>query len=69
MDIDAETLFWIKKLKISRKAFTKPYIKESSSKRITYKGRFGHGTCNIIFNNRDIGEYVHMGVKMLSTSS
>ncbi|MEN9614061.1 MAG: hypothetical protein RLZZ347_368 [Candidatus Parcubacteria bacterium] len=66
MDIQKQISFWAKELSIPRRQFRKPYVKESRLSDITYKTGFGHGTCSVIIENRDIAEYVLMGVKSLS---
>lgn len=66
MDIKKEISFWTKELGISQSQFTKPYIKKSRRSDITYKTGFGHGTCSVMFGNRDVHEYVLAGVKRLS---
>lgn len=66
MNIKQETQFWADALGIPLTAFRKPYIKESfADKRINYQGRFGHGTCNLMFYNRDMYEMIMMGIKHL----
>lgn len=57
MNIDREVRFWSRELKISSEHFTKPYIKQSRLNGLTYRG-FGHGTCNIIVDSRDVSEYI-----------
>jgi len=66
MDIDKELNFWSKKINISKKQFTKPYIKTSSSLRINQKGGFGHGTCNARIYDARLSEQVLMGIKAIS---
>ncbi|XKT75194.1 MAG: hypothetical protein ACJKSS_00165 [Patescibacteria group bacterium UBA2103] len=66
MNVNKVTLFWLKELGMPISKFRKPYIKDSSfEKEKVYKGRFGWGTCNIIFDNRDIKEYISMSLKYL----
>lgn len=65
MDIRKQTLFWSHELGLPLSCFKKPYIKQSTREGIKYKGRFGQGTCNVIFENREINDYVLMGVKYL----
>lgn len=66
MDIQKETNYWSATLGIPTAAFRKPYIKKSFfNKRRNYKGRFGHGTCNLLFNNRDLYELIMMSIKYL----
>jgi len=66
MDIGKEMKYWSKILKISLKQFIRPYIKESSSKRINHKGGFGHGTCNIKINSAPLAEKVFMSIRAIS---
>lgn len=65
MKIEQETLYWSQLLQISKNNFRKPYIKESKLSDITYKSGFGHGTCNVIYGNRDINDFVLMSVKYM----
>lgn len=58
--------FWSKTLDIPTSQFRKSYIKENKyHKETPHKGRFGYGTCNVIFGNRDIKEYISMCLKYL----
>lgn len=66
MNIKKEISYWSKITKIPTDQFTKPYIKQSSSKRINHKGGFGHGTCNVRINNVFLGEKTMMGLKAIS---
>lgn len=66
MNIKQSLDFWSKELKISISQFRKPYIKKTISKSITYKNGFGKGTCCVMFDNRDLWEYVIMGIKYIS---
>jgi len=63
MDIAEYQKFWSKELGVPEPQFQKPYIKETRRQDITYKGRFGYGTCNVRCSGRDITDYVLMGVK------
>jgi len=65
MDIKKETKYWSKELGISSRNFRSPYIKKTEIGRLTYKGGFGHGTCNILVHNRDINDYVVMGIQYI----
>lgn len=66
MDIEKETRYWAGILSMPLSSFRKPYIKKSFfDKRKNYKGRFGHGTCNLSFNNRDMYEFIMMSIKHL----
>jgi hypothetical protein len=58
MDIKKELRYWSKVLDLPLTAFTKPYIKTSNRIGLTYKQKFTHGTCNVLYHNRDISEYV-----------
>ena len=62
MNIEKEIQFWTKKLALKSAQFRKPYIKETRLASLTQKG-FGHGTCNISVDDRDISEYVMQGLK------
>jgi len=64
MDVKEKINFWSNVLQMPKSAFRKPYIKNSfHDKRRNYKGRFGHGTCNLIVYNRDLYELVMMGIE------
>lgn len=66
MNIREEINFWHLKLHLPVSSFTKPYVKESSSqKKLNYKGRFGHGTCNLIVNNMQLYEEVLLGIEYI----
>ena len=67
MDIETETRFWETVTGLNKNHFQKPHIKKSDSKKITYRG-FGHGTCNIIVDDRDISEYVLQGLKYIKNN-
>lgn len=58
MDVQKELKYWSRVLGLSRSSFRKPYIKQSNRTDLTYVQKFTHGTCNIIFDNRDVSEYV-----------
>lgn len=66
MNIKNEMKFWSKALKLSESSFRKPYIKKSKFSSITFT-TFGHGTCNIVLDNRDVTEYVLQGLKNISS--
>ena len=65
MEIDEELSFWAKELGLPLAAFRKPYIKTSVKTGLTYKQRFTHGTCNILYHNRDVSEFVLMALEHL----
>ena len=69
MNIRQSLDFWSKELKIPISQFRKPYIKKTSLKSITYKNGFGKGTCCVMFENRDLWEYIIMGMKYISKIS
>lgn len=62
MDIQEEINFWSKQLNMSKKYFTKPYIKKSTKAGLTQKG-FGHGTCGLRVNNTVLKERILMATK------
>jgi len=68
MDVQKETSFWSKILKLPRKQFVKPYIKKTESTSITYRRKFSHGTCDLRISNVNVAETVFMGIKYLGDS-
>lgn len=66
MDIKKSIAFWSKELKIPISQFRKSYIKKTKFKSITYKHGFGKGTCSVMFDNRDLWEYIMMSLKYIS---
>ena len=58
MDIQRELKYWSEILDIPLTQFRKPYIKKSKRADITYTQKFTHGTCNVIYENRDVSELV-----------
>ena len=69
MDVALETKFWADSLSLPVSAFRKAYIKESGvMKRKNYKGRFGHGTCNIIVNDVKLYDRVMNGIEYIRTN-
>jgi len=66
MNAVREEIYWSRELGISRKQFRKPYIKNSQLSDVRHsKGGFGHGTCNVIYGNREFNDFVLQGVKYL----
>lgn len=65
MDQEKEISFWSKFLKIPKNQFRKPMIKQSLKSRISYKGRHGHGTCQIIYGNKDLNDHLKAGIEYL----
>lgn len=58
MNIKEEIQYWSKILKIPLKQFNRPYVKKTSSTRISHKGSFGHGTCKVTINNTFLSEKI-----------
>jgi hypothetical protein len=69
MDIKKSIAFWSAKLGMPKTQFYKPYIKETTAVSKTYKGMFAHGTCTVIYHNRDTYEYVMAVIKYLQEKS
>ena len=65
MEMEEELNYWSQALDLPRSAFRKPYIKSSTRSGLTYPQRFTHGTCNLIYGNRDIAEYVHQALECI----
>ncbi len=69
MDIEKETKYWARTLAIKEENFRKPYMKSSDqSKRKNYKGRFGHGTCNLYVHDIGLYEEVMSGIEYIRTT-
>jgi len=66
MDIDKEIDYWSRELSLEKSQFRKPYVKHTRKSSLTYKGRFGHGTCNLYLGDVKIKEEILMGIKVLS---
>jgi hypothetical protein len=62
MNIKKELKFWSAALGLPPRSFRKPYIKDSLQTGLSYTQRFTHGTCNVIFENRDVSERVLMSL-------
>lgn len=65
MDEKKETVFWSKELNIPASQFRTPYRKNSRLVDITYKNGYGHGTCNLYFENTALWEYITMALKCI----
>ncbi|MFH1292457.1 MAG: hypothetical protein ABIH87_04670 [bacterium] len=66
MNINKEINFWSNITKLSKKQFTKPYIKKTILKNIKHnRGGFGHGTCNIRINDTRLAEKILMSINVL----
>lgn len=58
MNVHKELQYWSKTLDLPLSSFRKPYIKKSNRAGLTYMQKFTHGTCNLIYENRDVSEYI-----------
>ncbi|MFH1098691.1 MAG: hypothetical protein V1723_02100 [Candidatus Uhrbacteria bacterium] len=65
MDVQRERRYWSRAIGIPLVQFGKTYVKESTRSALSYKGGFGHGTCNVIVNNAAFGRSVIMGLRVL----
>lgn len=65
MNISKEVNYWSSLLGIPTTQFKNPYIKNTTSDKITYTNTFRHGTCNIIVGDADLGRKVLMGLEVL----
>lgn len=65
MNIQKETDFWAKMLNIPVEQFSKPYIKNTTRRGLTYKS-FGHGTCNLVCCDSALAEKIAMSIKALA---
>ncbi len=66
MNEKKEIKFWCKELGLKKSQFQKTWVKNSKMTDLTYKNNFGHGTCNVIYNNTVIAMYVLMGIKFIA---
>jgi hypothetical protein len=65
MDVAKEVLFWSKALGIPKDQFYTPRIKKTS--RVFHRGKSGHGTCQVIFGNRQFNDRMYAAVTQLSS--
>ncbi len=65
MNMQAELRYWSRVLGLPLQAFRKPYIKASKRGEISYTQKFTHGTCNLVYENRDVAEYVLQALEFL----
>lgn len=65
MDIETETAYWLNKLELPVTCMRNPYIKSSNREGLSYTQKFTHGTCNLTYEGRDVGEYIHLGIQRL----
>jgi hypothetical protein len=63
MDEDKEKKYWSNLLGIPLSSFRKTYIKHSKLSSITYKNNYNHGTCSILYDNRETYEHIRMCLK------
>lgn len=64
MNIEKEISFWAGVTGIPKNQFRKPYIKKTSSKKISYH-TFGHGTCNVLAGSAIIKNRIMAGIKVV----
>lgn len=69
MNVKNITKYWSQKLHLPKSAFNKAYIKESNFSGLTYKNGFGHGTCMVWVANRELNDYILMGIKRLQDTN
>ena len=62
MNIKTELKYWSVALDLPLSSFRKPYVKTSNRSGLSYPQKFSHGTCNLIYGNRDISEYIMMAL-------
>ena len=67
MNVIAETRYWSNALRIPLSQFRTPYIKDSNKAAITYQNGYGHGTCNIMYGNKEMNDYVLQGIRHIRT--
>lgn len=66
MDESRTIDYWCKEVGFNRSQFKKTYVKESALSGITYtKGVYGHGTCNVIYSNRQLNDFVLQGIQYI----
>jgi hypothetical protein len=67
MEVDEKISFWSKYLNIKKSNFRKPYIKDSKYSEITYKNKFGQGTCSVMFGSSSLYNEIMMSLKYIKT--
>ncbi len=65
MKIEEQIYFWSKTLNIPIVQFRNSYIKETKISSITYKNGFGHGTCSVIVEDKEIASQVLIGLEYI----
>jgi len=68
MNVRKELQYWSKTLKLPLSSFRKPYIKKSNRTGLTYMQKFTHGTCNLIYENRDVSEYILQSLEYIRST-
>lgn len=66
MNVEQELHYWSKVLNLPLSSFRKPYVKTSNRSGLSYPQKFTHGTCNLIYGDRDVCEYVLMALDYIS---
>jgi len=66
MNIEEETEYWVAITGLGLDHFSKPYIKKTTLKGLTYKTR-GHGTCNVIASGLKYARPTFAGMEVLSS--
>ncbi len=65
MDLKKELAYWSRELSLPPSAFRKPHVKKSKRSELTYVQKFSHGTCNLIYPDQQMCEYVLAGLEHL----
>lgn len=68
MDQQGEVAYWSRILGIPKSQFRKPSIKKSTLSGLSRKSGHGHGTCDLVFDNMPLWEYISMALKYLRES-
>ena len=68
MNAQKELRYWSKVLKLPPSSFRKPYIKKTNRAGLTYMQKFTHGTCNLIYDNRDVSEYILQALEYIRST-
>jgi hypothetical protein len=67
MNIPEKVDFWSKFTNIPKLNFKKPYIKDSKYSEITYKNKYGHGTCSVMFGSASLYNKIIMSIKYIKS--
>lgn len=65
MEIETEIKYWMLVTGLDKRQFTKPYIKKTTLRGLTYKSR-GHGTCNLIARGLQYARPVLAGMEVMA---